>query len=67
LRFADSEGKITTPITPAQLLAPRRYADEGKDLWHTFNRVQENVIAGGLSAISATRLASASAVSRRAG
>jgi hypothetical protein len=51
LRFADSEGKITTPITPAQLLAPRRYADEGKDLWHTFNRVQENVIAGGLSAI----------------
>jgi hypothetical protein len=51
LRFADSEGKVTTPITPAQLLAPRRYEDNGYDLWRTFNRVQENVIAGGLSAI----------------
>jgi uncharacterized protein DUF932 len=51
LRFADAEGKTTTPITAAQLLAPRRYADAGNDLWKTFNRVQENVIAGGLSAI----------------
>ena len=51
LRFADAEGKTTTPITPTQLLAPRRNADSGNDLWHTFNRVQENVIAGGLSAV----------------
>jgi hypothetical protein len=51
LRFADSEGKTTTPITPDQLLAPRRYADNGNDLWKTFNRIQENVIAGGLSAV----------------
>lgn len=51
LRFADSEGKVTTPITPAQLLEPRRREDVGSDLWHTFNRVQENVIAGGLSAV----------------
>ena len=51
LRFADAEGKTTTPITADQLLAPRRYADAGNDLWKTFNRVQENVIAGGLSAV----------------
>ena len=51
LRFADSEGKVTTPITADQLLAPRRREDVGSDLWHTLNRVQENVIAGGLSAI----------------
>ena len=32
LRFADAEGKTTTPITADQLLAPRRYADNGSDL-----------------------------------
>ena len=51
LRFADSQGKVTTPITPDQLLVPRRREDVGGDLWHTLNRVQENVIVGGLSAI----------------
>lgn len=50
LRFADAEGKITTPITPTQLLEPRRREDVGSDLWRTLNRVQENVIAGGLHA-----------------
>jgi Domain of unknown function (DUF932) len=48
LRFADSEGKVTTPITAAQLLRPRRSEDTGSDLWKTLNRVQENVIKGGL-------------------
>jgi hypothetical protein len=51
LRFADAEGKVTTPITADQLLTPRRREDIGGDLWHTLNRVQENVIAGGLSAV----------------
>jgi hypothetical protein len=51
LRFADPEGKTTTPITPDQLLVPRRREDIGNDLWRTFNVAQENVIAGGLSAI----------------
>lgn len=51
LRFADADGKVTTPITPTQLLAPRRRADIGDDLWRTFNRLQENVIAGGVSAV----------------
>ena len=51
LRFADAEGKITTPITATQLLQPRRSADTGNDLWKTFNRVQENVIRGGLHGV----------------
>jgi hypothetical protein len=51
LRFADSDGKVTTPITADQLLTSRRREDAGGDLWHTLNRVQENVIAGGLSAV----------------
>lgn len=51
LRFADAEGKVTTPITAAQLLRPRRADDNGGDLWKTFNRVQENVIKGGLHGV----------------
>ena len=50
LRFADSEGKVTTPITADQLLAPRRREDVGGDLWRTFNWVQENVTKSGLHA-----------------
>ena len=50
IRFADADGKVNTPIRAEQLLRPRRYADNGADLWSTFNRVQENVIKGGLQA-----------------
>ena len=41
------------PITERQVLSPRRAADNGSDLWTTFNRVQENLIRGGLPARSA--------------
>jgi len=51
LRFADADGNVTTPITADQLLIPRRREDVGDDLWRTLNRVQENVITGGLSAV----------------
>ena len=61
LRFADSEGTISTPITATQLLAPRRredmdenavsYGRPGHDLWRTLNTVQENVIRGGLTGV----------------
>lgn len=50
IRFADADGTVDTPITPAQLLAPRRREDTGPDLWSTFNRVQENAVKGGLRA-----------------
>jgi uncharacterized protein DUF932 len=48
LRFGDAEGKVNTPITADQLLRPHRTADAGTSLWATFNRVQENVMKGGL-------------------
>ena len=35
------------PIEPLHLLRPRRYNDNGADLWKTFNRIQENLIKGG--------------------
>jgi hypothetical protein len=69
LRFADNEGAIATPITAAQLLAPRRAEDANgpvswrgelarsgpkQDLWHTLNVVQENVIKGGLHGFQQT-------------
>jgi len=37
------------PVSVEDLLLERRYQDAGKDLWRTFNRIQENVISGGLS------------------
>jgi hypothetical protein len=49
-RFSDSEGNVKTAIKPQQLLASRRYADDKNDLWSVFNRVQENVIRGGVDA-----------------
>lgn len=51
LRFADAEGHVDTPIKPHQLLVPRRTVDQPRDLWTTFNVIQENVMRGGLSAM----------------
>jgi len=42
------------PITEAQILMPRRIDDRRPDLWSTLNRVQENLIQGGLRGRSAT-------------
>jgi hypothetical protein len=42
------------PITPAQLLQPRRSADTGYSLWTTYNVVQENATRGGLRGIGET-------------
>lgn len=42
------------PVTAEQILRPRRFEDEGSDLWRTFNRVQENMTKGGLRGISTT-------------
>ena len=37
------------PIQPDHLLGVRRAADEGSDLWRVYNRVQENLLRGGLA------------------
>jgi hypothetical protein len=36
------------PVSPIQLLRPRRSSDHGNDLFTVYNRVQENLIQGGL-------------------
>ncbi|WP_122233569.1 DUF932 domain-containing protein, partial [Pseudomonas syringae] len=46
-RYDPAEGPA--PVTPSQLLMPRRREDRSSDLWTTFNRVQENTIKGGLT------------------
>lgn len=42
------EGTDLPPISEDQLLVPRRSEDRSADLWTTFNRVQENMLKGGL-------------------
>jgi hypothetical protein len=49
MRFADAEGNIATGVQPQRLLEARRDADKPGDLWTVMNRVQENVIRGGLN------------------
>lgn len=51
VRFADDEGNVETPIEPRQLLRARRQEDHPTDLWTVTNRIQENAIRGGLSAM----------------
>ena len=41
------------PITESQILMPRRFEDRRPDLWSVFNRTQENLTKGGLSARAA--------------
>ncbi len=53
LRFGDrGEGQPPAPITADQLRTARRPEDLGHNLWTTFQRVQENVMRGGLPATS---------------
>lgn len=46
LRYDDP---ALAPIAPEKLLTPNRREDTAPDLWSTLNRVQENVIRGGIS------------------
>jgi hypothetical protein len=41
-------------MQPSQLLTVRRVGDTGEDLWSTLNKVQENLIRGGLTRRTAT-------------
>lgn len=49
LRYDDE----SAPVCATQLLSVRRMDDRANDLWTTFNRVQENVVRGGLHGRSA--------------
>jgi len=54
LRFEDNNN-LAVAIPAQKLLAPRRYNDNGTDLWSTFNRVQENTVRGGVRGFDAQR------------
>lgn len=54
--FDEETNKVESPITPGQVISARRHEDIGtagnlgpRDLWTTFNVVQENLIRGGLT------------------
>ena len=55
IAFAERALTIKFPVLascgmqPSQLLTCRRVEDAGDDLWSVLNRVQENLLAGGLS------------------
>lgn len=51
-RWETEEGE-RAPVTPDQVLRARRSADAGNDLWSTFNRLQENMVKGGLRGVTA--------------
>lgn len=46
LRWAEP---VQPPVMPSTLLQARRPEDTGRDLWTTLNRIQENLIRGGIS------------------
>lgn len=41
-------GEEHQPVSVAQILTPRRYEDRQDDLWTTYQRLQENLLKGGL-------------------
>ncbi|OSD59516.1 hypothetical protein R537_28905 [Salmonella enterica subsp. enterica serovar Rough O:d:1,7] len=41
-------GEEHQPVAATQILMPRRYEDRKDDLWSVFNRIQENLLKGGL-------------------
>lgn len=49
LRWPDG----AAPVTPEQVLNPRRRADFGSNLWTTFNVVQEHLVRGGDQRVTA--------------
>jgi hypothetical protein len=49
LRYGERrDGQAPTPVSAEQLIEARRPEDLGGSLWTTFQRIQENVIKGGL-------------------
>jgi hypothetical protein len=62
LRFASDALVIRYPnepvglaVSPVELLKVRRPQDEGADLWHTLNVVQEHLLRGGAPRVTATK------------
>jgi len=47
--------EVKLPIEPKSLLDVRRHEDRHNDLWTVFNRIQENVMTGGISRLNDRR------------
>ena len=45
----------TSKLNPAEFLQSRRHADKGDNLWLVFNRLQENLVRGGLTVAGSNR------------
>lgn len=54
LRYGEGEGVAPPPVTEREVLRARRASDQSGDLWTTFNRVQENMVRGGMPGRTAT-------------
>ncbi|WP_459203488.1 DUF932 domain-containing protein (plasmid) [Ralstonia pseudosolanacearum] len=50
LKYDDETG--AAPVTESQVLKPRRIEDRRDDMWTTFNRLQENLLKGGLRGLN---------------
>lgn len=48
----DEDGKSLSPVRPEEALRVRRFEDRKDDLWTTFNRIQENLVRGGLAGVT---------------
>jgi hypothetical protein len=53
LRYGEAAEGAPVPITAEQLAMPRRLEDQGMSLWDSFQRIQENMLRGGLPGRSA--------------
>ena len=51
LKYGESSKSV--PVSESRILRPRRFVDNGSDLWSIFNRVQENLVKGGLTSRNA--------------
>ena len=51
---ADEAGNLQAPIDPEDLLAARRWDDKADTLWSTYNRIQENLLKGGVRGRTST-------------
>lgn len=54
LRWERDAVTNAAPVRPESLLGLRRYADNKKDLFTTFNVIQENLVKGGVRSITKT-------------
>lgn len=51
LRYPEVDGEVSLSVDPETLLIPRRREDLRSDLWTNWNRLQENLLKGGVPGV----------------